>query len=231
MSKTQSVADYQGDGVTTSFTLPSGSFTNFKHLLVYVDGLYVKQVGNLATTISISPAPVVNADIKVLGAVDYNEGANLVTDATGTVTGIYSTKDGTTISLGGGSSTGITSITNADAYAAQFVGKYVKSKQYRNFPAVAAQRRLALYQKSRVLAIVRNLSATETIRIATTAANNGNRNAPAYADGVYGTDSPKSKYMLIPPLQAYITTYDPSQIWSKSTANVNNICIELWSLP
>lgn len=102
MSKTQSIADYQGDGVTTTFTLPTGSFTNFKHLLVYVDGLYVKQVGNLATTVSISPAPVLNADIKVLGAVDYNEGANLVTDATGAVTGIYNTKDGSTISLGGG---------------------------------------------------------------------------------------------------------------------------------
>lgn len=101
MSKTQSVADYQGDGVTTSFTLPSGSFTNFKHLLVYVDGLFVKQVGNLATTISISPAPVLNADIKVLGAVDYSPEGNLVTDATGTILGFYNPKDGTTLAMGG----------------------------------------------------------------------------------------------------------------------------------
>lgn len=128
-------------------------------------------------------------------------------------------------------SSSITSITNADAYAAQFVGKFVRSKQYRTFTGSAAERRLAFYQKKRVLAIVRNLSATETIRIGTTAVGNGNRNPPAYADGVYGTDSPKSKYMLIPPLQAFITTYDPSQIWSKSTANNNHLCIELWSTP
>lgn len=109
MSKIVSIADYFGDGFTTSFTLPSQNFTQYKHLLVYNNGLFVKQLGNTATVFAITPAPFDGDNIKVTGAVDFSPEVNLIVNNLGTPLGLVNPADPSQIVLGVGKRTRIIS--------------------------------------------------------------------------------------------------------------------------